>query len=401
MNEFGYMALMSDYVYLEDVGRNVEQWGGDIVKGGYGSRAGEQNRGRGRGRGVGRGFGMRGNAHNAHQASRSKRDVLKMQLDFRDIEMDMLPSGMERRTLNQSTWDFKNRTAILTLEFVFHPPPNRLLSSPEQPFRFLTHRNNLKDSILTCIRNRLSERKPKKDQSVPEWVVELVTPHPEDPDAFTNPTCVMPTRIDPLASLQSNRSSILRPGHIVRSGYYKLDVDKPLESVLKHKQFVEYPSIEVWEDGAFNGTIVDDQGAVQIDDEDERRPKRRKLNIRQGKKAINGLLGGYGSDESDGEGATEEPNAFGTLAGYASDGDENGGNPTGKAQVELLSDDGLGDEDAEGETDDEYVEENPEDLAVLLERLREAGALRDPRGDGLLAGMEAEDQVDWGESDEE
>ena len=39
--------------------------------------------------------------------TKSKRDVLKMQLDFRDIEMEMLPNGMERRVLNQSTWDFK------------------------------------------------------------------------------------------------------------------------------------------------------------------------------------------------------------------------------------------------------------------------------------------------------
>jgi len=28
-----------------------------------------------------------------------------MELDFRNIEMDMLPVGMEKRTLNQSTWD--------------------------------------------------------------------------------------------------------------------------------------------------------------------------------------------------------------------------------------------------------------------------------------------------------
>lgn len=41
------------------------------------------------------------------RSASSKRDVLKMQLDFRDIEIEFLPNGMERRTLNQSTWDFK------------------------------------------------------------------------------------------------------------------------------------------------------------------------------------------------------------------------------------------------------------------------------------------------------
>ena len=60
------------------------------------------------------------------------------------------------------------------------------------------------------------------------------------------------------------------------------------------------------------------------------------------------------------------------------------------------------DEDAEGETDDE-AEAAPEDLAVLLEQLRQAGALRDPGADGPLAGgVEGdEEQVDWGESDDE
>lgn len=119
MNQYGYMALMDDYVYLEDVGRKVGEWGKEIVQGGYSSNNGNSNgyhnsstfgrggvRGRGgRGRGVGmmRGRGGRVLGH----AVQSKRDVLKMELDFLDIEMDLLPVGMERRTLNQSTWDPK------------------------------------------------------------------------------------------------------------------------------------------------------------------------------------------------------------------------------------------------------------------------------------------------------
>ena len=35
MKEYGYGALMSDYVYLEDVGRKVKEWGRDIGKGKY------------------------------------------------------------------------------------------------------------------------------------------------------------------------------------------------------------------------------------------------------------------------------------------------------------------------------------------------------------------------------
>jgi len=50
---------------------------------------------RGRGRGRGRTGGD------------TKRDVLKMQLEVRDIDMDILPVGMERRRLNQSYWEPK------------------------------------------------------------------------------------------------------------------------------------------------------------------------------------------------------------------------------------------------------------------------------------------------------
>ena len=43
MNQYGYMALMDDYVYLEDVGRKVGEWGKEIVQGGYSSNNGNSN----------------------------------------------------------------------------------------------------------------------------------------------------------------------------------------------------------------------------------------------------------------------------------------------------------------------------------------------------------------------
>ena len=74
-----------------------------------------------------------------------------------------------------------------------------------------------------------------------------------------------------------------------------------------------------------------------------------------------------------------------------------------------------GDEDADGETDDgegdyefdddadanEGTVQDPEALAKLLEQLREAGALRDPGGDSRIPGADDEEQVDWGDSEEE
>lgn len=100
---------MDDYVFLEDVGRKVTDWGREIVQGGYNAvglkgkvddNRGISSRGRGRGKGHG---------------NHSKRDILKMQLQVKDIEVELLPLGMDRRKLNQSTWDIK----CVSMSFLF------------------------------------------------------------------------------------------------------------------------------------------------------------------------------------------------------------------------------------------------------------------------------------------
>ncbi|RPD67279.1 hypothetical protein L226DRAFT_499328 [Lentinus tigrinus ALCF2SS1-7] len=405
MNQYGYTTLMNDYTFLEEVGRKVGDWGREIVQGGYtagqGPTAG-RGRGysRGRARGQGRGRGVSGGA--AGKAA-SKREVLKMQLDFRDIEIELLPNGMERRMLNQSTWDFKNRTALLTIEFKFHPPRNLLAPTepPDPPFTLLAHRVTLETPLLSAIQAHVTERsKSKKDKTLPEWVQTLALPDKDVPDSFTPPLCVMSTPLDPLAALNSN-PHVFQPGRLIRNGYYKLDSSQPLGEVLKHKHFVEFPSIEIWEEDAFQGTIVDDQGTVVHDTSDEQRPpKRRKLNVKQAKKAMSGLLGGYGSDED--ESPTEERNVLGLLGEYAASEDEEEADGQEANADGAQDEDAWGDEDAEGETDDEY-EGSPEELATMLQKLREAGALRDPRMDSALGGYNVadEEQVDWGDSGDE
>ena len=89
---------MDDYVFLEDMSRKVGEWGQDLVRGGYGTLQGRRGRAK-----TGPG------SHNKTRSGMSwkKRDILKSQLELRDVEVDMLSSGMERRTLNQSTWDSK------------------------------------------------------------------------------------------------------------------------------------------------------------------------------------------------------------------------------------------------------------------------------------------------------
>lgn len=88
--------MMDDFAYLEEIGRKIGDWGSEIARGGF-------SRGEGRGRG---GRGSRGRGRGGSNPN-GKRDILKMQLEVRDIDIDLLPSGMEKRKFNQSGWDPK------------------------------------------------------------------------------------------------------------------------------------------------------------------------------------------------------------------------------------------------------------------------------------------------------
>ncbi|KAF8803813.1 hypothetical protein BYT27DRAFT_7144428 [Phlegmacium glaucopus] len=355
MNEYGWGKMMDDYVFLEDVSRKVGDWGREIVRGGYsfGNGNGRDNRGRGRGRG-GRGRGGGG-------SGRTKRDVLKLQLEARDIDMDLLPIGMERRKVNQSAWDFKNQTALLTIEFQFHKPPDPLAPSSqphEPPFTLLTHKNNIKSSLLTLLRlhiNTDEKNHSRKQSSYPKWAKCLIIPDADDdPESFTNPQCVMQALI--LHQSRGGSRTQQQPA------YYSFDPSQPLINLLRHTQFVEFPTIEIWED--FQGVLVDAQGVVK-QSEDERQPKRRKMNPKAGRLAINSLLGDYGSEDDDQ--VEEAPNVLAALDNYAESGEDD--------DADLASDDG-------GE-----VELDP---AILLELVRQA------RGNEPWA-AEEDDIVDWGD----
>nr|VWO95257.1 Tubulin alpha chain [Ganoderma boninense] len=296
----------------------------------------------------------------------------------------------------------RNKTALLTVQFTFHPPRSVLAppgQPPDPPFTLVAHRIALETSLLSALQTHVSERnKSKKEKGVPHWVLALALPDEDVPESFIPPLCVMSTPLDPLASLHAN-PHIPQPGRILREGFYKLDASKALGAVLKHKHFVEFPTIDVWEEDAFHGTIVDDKGTVVRDLVDEHRPKRRKLNSKQTAKAMGGLLAAYGSDDdaSDAEHSSAQ-NGINLLGDYA-DSDEEGG---AAATAFDINAEEWGDDDAEGETDEEY-EGSPEELAAMLQKLREAGALRDPGKDGALRGLGAldEEQVDWGESGDE
>jgi len=178
----------------------------------------------------------------------------------------------------------------------------------------------------------------------------------------------MAARLDPIVLKRLRLPS--------RNAYYSLDCTQPLEIVLRHTQFVEFPTIEVWED--FEGTIVDIQGVVL--QEEQRPTKRMKLNHKAGKKALQSLLGGYGSSEEDEQEKEQESlNVLATLDQYADSEDE--GIPQ--------EDNGTG---TDGDDDDAEVEVDVEPH-VLLELLRNV------RERDKTWAIEDDDAVDWGDDD--
>ncbi|KAH9482418.1 hypothetical protein JR316_0004518 [Psilocybe cubensis] len=380
MNEYTWGKMMDDYVYLEEMSRRVGNWGKEIVRGGYMAAGAGRGEARGRGRGGARGRGRGGAGCGGHGHGRTKRDILKMQLDQRDIDMELLSQGMEKRKANQSTWDTKNQTALLTIEFKFHKPMDPFSPSPQEPlppFTILTHRNNISSPLLTLLRSHLPERgTTKKETATPIWARRLIFPDPDDPEAFTNPQCVMVAQVDPLTLRRANLDSKSK------KVFHSLDPTKPLLESLKNTQFVEYPTIEIWEE--FSGTIIDTQGILK-QDEEERPVKRRKMSRKAGKMAIAGLLGEYGSEDED-ELAKEEPKSVLAALGDYVDSEE--GEEDNMDEAKLVEGDALEDVDLD-ELSDDLEGEVQVDPAVLLELMRAArGGEWVPEGD---------DAVDWGD----
>jgi hypothetical protein len=97
MNAYGWGTMMRDYCYLEDVGRKVSEWGSEIVRGGYMENIGASKAASARKYSNGR----------KPTRGKSKRDVLRDHLETLSIDVELLPVGMERRNLNQSTFDQK------------------------------------------------------------------------------------------------------------------------------------------------------------------------------------------------------------------------------------------------------------------------------------------------------
>ncbi|KAG2339899.1 hypothetical protein BDR05DRAFT_891068 [Suillus weaverae] len=325
MNAYGWGTMMRDYCFLEEVGRKVSGWGGEIAREGYATNARVKDT-RGRGGARGRGRGGRGTSKGGGS---SKRDLLKAHLDDLDIEMDVLPVGMQRRRVNQSTLDAKTQAALLTIEFRFYPgAPSQSSSAASVPYTSLVHRNPINSSLITLLQRHIPQHtysnkdhpKPKKEHPCPDWVTSLVHPHPDDPEGFRVPLCYLPARMD-FARIP------YYPGVGVQTGpsYYSLCPSQTLQDLLQGTHFAEFPTIHVYDpdSSTFIGNIVAKRGQpspMSEHEDDVRAIKRRKLSAKAGRKAISGLVGDYGSESesaSEKAAASQTRDELGALGNYA------------------------------------------------------------------------------------
>jgi hypothetical protein len=307
----------------------------------------------------------------------------------------------------------RNKTALLTLELVFHPSPHNL-PSPSSPSQYtlLTHRNSLDIPLLVQIQRNISQRaqkaKPDSGSGIPSWVQELACPDQStETDAYVVLTCYFRTELDPrevLTAASARVSHVPLLSHLAtksdaiadapppapKFGYIKLDPTQKLSNVLRNKRFVEYPTIDIWEDGVFDGMLLDESGLTtdMRSVHDIQIAKRRRLSTVQGKKAISGLVGGYGSGSDDEEGTEDAQDGSamdGLLGGYGSE-EDSGKEPEMSAIAQALTEDGIMVGFGSDGSDVDDLEQDPAILAAQLEKIH--GAM-------ILDGDEEE--LDWGE----
>ena len=192
----------------------------------------------------------------------------------------------------------------MTVEFVFHRAKDPFAPgcSPEPlPFALLTHRNSLDAKISDILRRHCHNRCEKGD--IPSWVKSLISSlETEDPELV----CLMCQHSD-------------TPLNPISKAYHKLDPKQSLLKALRNRTFVEYPTIDIWEQGDFTGALVEADGTFVEGEEEPRPVKRQRLDAVGGRKLIKSLLGGYTSNEEVEEEEEEEDSVLNLLGGYGSD----------------------------------------------------------------------------------
>jgi HIT zinc finger len=369
MNSYGYSAFVNDYVFLEEVGRNISVWGRDIQEKKLlgGGMAGVSN-----GRGKGARMIGRGNRKDARGGKgRSKREVLRdMLLERADVDIQLCPEGMERRKMNQSSWDTKyvisfmrccsrslmrkqqlcrTNTGYLTIQYRLHQANNLATSNHDRQaapstkrknmsdsqtgdvVHLLTHRNNIETSLKDSLRRMVEER--SKNGTQPSWVREMIIGkearviQEQDGSGGTLGGYVV---------LLRGSTGPLEKG--VRVVYERLDTEVALVEALRGHSFVEFPTLEVirerersevgreWGPNDKEKEGESDESEEEDQEVQDRTIKRRKIDEEAGKRLLERLQV-YGEDdgESDSDPRADlekKPTGLLGMLDYSSDSSE-------------------------------------------------------------------------------
>lgn len=220
---------------------------------------------------------------------------------------------------------YRGKRAIFTVEFLFKLP-GEYTTGDARDMSIISHKNDWDRSIRQILQTNVNrENQSEAYDDVVRWLrleyKDVIIP--------SNVLCLMKRPRSSDDSLNLNPS---------RPSYYRLDWNTKLSRILRHKQFVEFPTIILIDRSQFDGVLVDDSGIAE--DMREQRPKRRKLDLTEAKKTIHGLVGEYGSDDE-----TEESNVLEALANYSE-------SEASEEDVSGLDGDELPDEMDDEQTDD-------------------------------------------------
>ncbi|OCF73633.1 hypothetical protein I204_05476 [Kwoniella mangroviensis CBS 8886] len=288
LTAYGQGAWSDDYKWLEEGRRKVTQWGENV---GYQEMVNATKK----------------PSKHTHTEKRkdgkivkkrnTKKDLLKRQLLMaHNCHMDYMPMGMERRKLNQSSWNPRTKQLHITIHLTI---PTCILD-PSLPSSSQTR---------TITHTRVLFSSPSADISPLPTLSSLLT---SPPSTSSNIIYVLPFQSTP---------SRPAPDHTKgqKLFYPPLDLLKPIAEALSGTSWVEFPIIEVmekttWAEGIQQGEFVvvplserpialrsKDSGWVKrkvenVDIQEDRAESPKKAKI-DGKGLM--ALGDYGSDDED------------------------------------------------------------------------------------------------------
>ncbi|RXK41515.1 hypothetical protein M231_01223 [Tremella mesenterica] len=294
LNSYTQGDWAEDYVWLEQGRRKVAEWGEEVS-----TSMESAARGRGGVRGGGRG----GRGGRSGRKKNVKLNGLQRQLEERGCIVKFVSDGMERRKMNQSSWNPKTRNLFITIELLhsdktgkpiktFHP--RVLFDTSQGELRTLSSLfpSHLSSENTICVLPYIPIFSPfpasskfdatrTSDGSFSNPLIPLTSPSTNSPNPplsslYTSSTILSSSSVPtsssvPLSTLTSHPTSSnpKLPSRLDQTTipsppkmfYPPLDVTIPLRDSLKGTEWLEYPSIHLfdkmdWEEKLKQGEVV-------------------------------------------------------------------------------------------------------------------------------------------------